>query len=219
MDQDVANVRKLWEPWAFGIGEHASLGQVVGDVLCQRSQTLSVAESCTGGLLAASLVDISGSSAWFAGGWVTYSNDLKHACLGVPLDMLEQHGAVSAPVAQAMANGAMKAAKSDYAIAITGIAGPDGGSAHKPVGTVFIACVSQNGDARAERVRRFCFTGNRLAVRDRSAKAGLQMLRFGMLGVSDTPMLWQVQLDGQPLDTASQMCFETAGVAMSRESS
>ncbi|MBK1790133.1 CinA family protein [Persicirhabdus sediminis] len=102
---------------------------------------LSVAtvESCTGGLIAARITDVSGASAVFTHGWVTYSNEAKSQLVGVPADLLETHGAVSEPVAKAMAEGGLKNAAADFAIAVTGIAGPTGGTADKPVGTVWVA--------------------------------------------------------------------------------
>lgn len=107
---------------------------------------VAVAESCTGGLVTASLTEIPGSSAMFEAGFVTYSNDAKLSLLGVSLDVLETFGSVSVAVAWAMARGAMERTGADVAVAITGIAGPDGGSERKPVGTVVFACATKEGD-------------------------------------------------------------------------
>jgi len=138
---------------------------------------------------------IPGSSAVYAGGWVTYSNAMKEACVRVPQVTLDKFGAVSEPVARAMAEGAMLAAPgggADHALAITGIAGPDGGSDEKPVGTVFIARSSRIADGLVStQVRRFRFTGDRELVRKRSAQAALAMLRFRLLDDEDKPLLWQ----------------------------
>jgi nicotinamide-nucleotide amidase len=141
---------------------------------------VATAESCTGGLLAKMLTDIPGSSRYFRQGWVTYSNEAKTDMLGVPAGLIAQHGAVSEPVALAMARGAQTQSGAYYAIGITGIAGPDGGTSDKPVGTVWISLAA--GDAVT--ARRFVFTGDREMIRDRSAKMALTLLRFRLLGKS-----------------------------------
>lgn len=134
---------------------------------------LCTAESCTGGLVAARLTDIPGSSGWFECGWVTYSNVSKTHLLGVAPDLLERHGAVSAPVAEAMAQGALAEADADLALAITGIAGPGGGSPEKPVGLVWFAWARRGGGCRsAERV----FPGGREEVRVAAAAWVLHQL-------------------------------------------
>lgn len=107
--------------------------------LLQRGWMLATAESCTGGLIAACCTDLAGSSHWFERGFVSYSNEAKHDMLGVPTGLIDKHGAVSEPVAQAMALGALKHSKAQVALAVTGIAGPGGGSPGKPVGTVCFA--------------------------------------------------------------------------------
>ena len=135
--------------------------------------TLALAESCTGGMIAARVTDIAGCSAWFRGGVVAYSNDVKMALLDVPPALLAMHGAVSEQVGRAMAEGARKAINSDLALAVTGIAGPDGGTADKPVGTVYIALADQNGCE----VVRCQFDGDRAAVREQTVEKGLLMLK------------------------------------------
>ena len=118
-----------------------TLEQVVGDLLRSRRYTIAAAESCTGGLLLSRLTDVAGSSDYVKGGVVSYANDVKSEVLGVPADLIAAHGAVSEPVAAAMAEGVRRAAQADVAVAITGIAGPGGGTAEKPVGTVAIAVI------------------------------------------------------------------------------
>jgi len=120
--------------------------------LCLRQQwQLVTAESCTGGMVAAAITNLAGSSQWFERGYVTYSNEAKHQDLGVPLQLIEQHGAVSREVAEAMAAGAKKRTHSDLSLSITGIAGPDGGSVDKPVGTVWFAWGLANGSIESEK--------------------------------------------------------------------
>ena len=140
--------------------------------LKQRSHTVTTAESCTGGLLAAALTAVSGSSAVFEVGYITYADAAKTAVLGVPAEMLAEHGAVSAAVAEAMARGALQRSGADMALAVTGIAGPTGGSDTKPVGTVFIARADRTGGVR---VNRHLFPGDRDAVRAQSVTAALQL--------------------------------------------
>lgn len=145
----------------------------------QRSNsTIATAESCTGGLLAGALTSIAGSSAVFGYGFVTYSNEAKQAELGVPAGTLMLHGAVSRETAIAMAEGALKASGADIALSITGIAGPDGGTAAKPVGLVHFACAVE-GIPTTSRVRRFGNLG-RQAVRLASVAEALDMLARGV---------------------------------------
>jgi nicotinamide-nucleotide amidase len=140
--------------------------------------SLTTAESCTGGLLAKYLTDIPGSSAYFQQGFITYANEAKTRLLGVPTDTLEQFGAVSEPTALAMADGARQRAGTDFALAISGIAGPGGGTPDKPVGTVCIALATPSGTM----ARTFLFSGDRDMIRDRSAKMALTLLRYHLLG-------------------------------------
>jgi nicotinamide-nucleotide amidase len=143
-------------------------------------KTVATAESCTGGLLAKMITDVPGSSEVFTQGWVTYSNEAKRDRLGVSENLLNVYGAVSEPVVEAMAKAARRLAKSDYALAVSGVAGPTGGTEKKPVGTVCIA-LAFDADA-APQTRTFHFTGDREMIRDRSAKMALTMLRFHLLG-------------------------------------
>ncbi len=137
-----------------------------------RHLTLATAESCTGGLIAAALTAIPGSSATLLAGYVTYSNAAKARMLGVPEPMLAAHGAVSEPVAQAMAEGALRDSGADLALSCTGIAGPGGGSAAKPVGLVFIACARHGA---APQVERHVFPGDRAAIREATVAAALAL--------------------------------------------
>jgi nicotinamide-nucleotide amidase len=150
---------------------------VVGRLLVERGLTLSLAESCTGGLVGSRLTDIPGSSRYFGLGLVVYSNQAKEELLGVPGHLLRAHGAVSASVTEAMARGACRVGHSSHGLAVTGIAGPEGGTPDKPVGTVFVAAAAPLG----VRVERFRFAGGREAVRWQSAQAALDMLRRTLL--------------------------------------
>ena len=145
----------------------------VGKRLLQRCWTIAVAESCTGGLVGARLTEVPGSSGYFVGGVIAYANAVKMAVLGVPELLLEEHGAVSEPVALAMAEGALSAFGADLAVATTGIAGPSGGSPEKPVGTVYIALVSREGEHRC---RRHQFEADRSSVRCQTVDAALGMV-------------------------------------------
>jgi nicotinamide-nucleotide amidase len=156
------------------------LPEVVAALLRERGLTLAVAESCTGGLLAARLTDVPGASAFLERGYVTYSNRSKVDLLGVAPAVLESSGAISAETAAAMAAGARRAARADIGVAITGIAGPDGGTPEKPVGLVFIATEGRAGD----KVRRIQFLGTRERVRFQATQAALEMLRRGLLGLA-----------------------------------
>ena len=157
------------------------LPEVVGELLARRGARLAVAESCTGGLLAARLTDAAGASRFLERGFVTYSNRSKTELLGVPRDAIEAHGAVSEPVARAMAEGARRGAGVEVGVGITGVAGPDGGTPDKPVGLVYIAL---SGDA-GETVRRRVFPGGRERVRFQATQTALEMLRRGLLGLGE----------------------------------
>ncbi len=163
---------RLGEEVIFGEGT-ARFPEAVCRLLEQRGQSLALAESCTGGLVSELLTAHSGASAVFRGGAVTYANDAKIALLGVPAVLLARFGAVSAEVARAMALGARLAFNSDLALALTGIAGPTGGSDEKPVGLVHYAVASAHGVSD----RRVVFPGTREQVRRRAAFAGLALVR------------------------------------------
>ncbi|QQS46006.1 MAG: competence/damage-inducible protein A [Acidobacteriota bacterium] len=150
-----------------------TLEEVVGDRLKLNNYTLATAESCTGGMLAGRITDVPGSSDYFIEGVVSYSNEAKIRLLGVPRDLIEEHGAVSEPVARAMAQGVRRLAGSTFGIGITGIAGPGGGTEEKPVGLVFIALA----DDEEAMVRKFIFPGDRHFIRHLSVNAALDMIR------------------------------------------
>jgi nicotinamide-nucleotide amidase len=139
-----------------------------------RMVTLATAESCTGGLIAAALTAIPGSSATVLAGYVTYSNEAKARMLGVREETLEEHGAVSEPVARQMAEGALRDAGAGIAVSCTGIAGPGGGSERKPVGLVFIGCAARGRDTRVER---HVFPGDRAAIRAATVEAAFRLIR------------------------------------------
>ncbi|EFJ9543775.1 TPA: nicotinamide-nucleotide amidase [Escherichia coli] len=153
--------------------ELMQLSEQVGQALKARGATVTTAESCTGGWVAKVITDIAGSSAWFERGFVTYSNEAKAQMIGVREETLAQHGAVSEPVVVEMAIGALKAARADYAVSISGIAGPDGGSEEKPGGTVWFAFATARGEGIT---RRECFSGDRDAVRRQATAYALQTL-------------------------------------------
>ena len=146
--------------------------EMLRDALLTREWTISTAESCTGGLCAAALVDLPGSSTWYSGGVVAYSNDVKHKLLHVPEDDLRQHGAVSEPVALAMAEGVRSHCESSVSCSTTGIAGPGGGTAEKPVGLVWIGIATPKGAL----ARRYHFSGDRLSVRRQTVDACFEFL-------------------------------------------
>jgi nicotinamide-nucleotide amidase len=157
----------------------ASLASQVGQQLKKRELMAVTAESCTGGLVAAALTDIAGSSAWFERGFVTYSNHAKIEMLGVPADLIETHGAVSEDVARAMAEGALLESRAQAALAITGIAGPSGGTRDKPVGTVCFAWVVMEEIVQSETMH---FDGDRASVREQSVRHALGSLLLRLAG-------------------------------------
>ncbi|MGA2586604.1 MAG: competence/damage-inducible protein A [Candidatus Aminicenantales bacterium] len=149
------------------------LEAVVGGLLRERQKTLATAESCTGGLLAGRITDVSGSSEYFLEGFITYANAAKNARLGVPLDMIAAHGAVSREVAEAMAAGVRQKTGADFGLAVTGIAGPSGGTPEKPLGLVYAALSREDGVD----VQKNVFLGKRNQVRFQATQKALDMLR------------------------------------------
>lgn len=164
----------------YGINRD-SMEKIVGNLLSSYKLTLAVAESCTGGLICTRLTDTPGSSDYLLGGVVSYSNSLKEEYLGVPSTMLEHHGAVSREVAEAMAVGVRQRSNADIGLAVTGIAGPSGGSEAKPVGTVYIAIATDEENW----VSKFHFSGSRTQVREHSAQSGLDLVRKYLLRIED----------------------------------
>lgn len=157
---------------------HEIATTALAQTLRQQGLKLVTAESCTGGLIAAACTDLAGSSDWFERGVVSYSNEAKTELLGVPAELIAQHGAVSEPVARAMAEGALRHARAQVSVAVTGVAGPTGGSAAKPVGTVWFG-FSVRGRTHSEVQR---FDGDRAAVRQSTVAHALQRLQ-DLLGV------------------------------------
>lgn len=156
--------------------DNEDLAQHLADKLIEQGAFLATAESCTGGGVAWCLTAVPGSSRWFERGFVTYTNRAKREMLGVSTDILAQFGAVSEKTAMAMANGALQHSPADYALSITGIAGPGGGSKEKPVGTVCFAWAGKDRDTLAKTL---IFSGDRSAVRQQSIHTALQgMLDF-----------------------------------------
>lgn len=159
-----------------------ALAAAVVAAYADRGRRIATAESCTGGLVAALLTEIAGASAVFERGFVTYSNEAKAEMIGVPAGLIAQHGAVSEAVARAMAAGAVWAARVDVAVAITGVAGPGGGTEAKPVGLVHLACATAGGEVR-HLERRYGDLG-RAAIRERAAEDALALLRRALDDVS-----------------------------------
>jgi len=152
--------------------EKSGMERAAGLLLSRSGKTLAIAESCTGGLLGHRITSASGSSTYFRGGIIAYANEVKVRELGVDPAVLDTEGAVSEPVARQMAEGVRKRFRTDFGIGITGIAGPQGGAAGKPVGLVYVALATPAG----QRVRRFRFEGDRGAVKEAGTDAALAML-------------------------------------------
>jgi nicotinamide-nucleotide amidase len=153
--------------------DHDTLASIVGRLLVSRKATVATAESCTAGLLGAALTDVPGSSAWYRGGLVCYANDLKSSLAGVAVTTLRDHGAVSEEVSRALAAGARARCAADFGLGITGIAGPDGGSEAKPVGTVHVAL----DDGSAGGAVKLSWPGDRDLIRRRAVVTALDLLR------------------------------------------
>jgi len=153
--------------------DEQTLEGVVGELLGKKKKTLAVAESCTGGLIGHRITNVAGSSLYFKGGIVAYSNQAKIKILGVDEKILFKYGAVSGQVAEQMAQGVRKIARADFGLATTGIAGPAGATKTKPVGLVYIALTTDKG----REVQKFKFTGSRLEIKERVAIAALDLLR------------------------------------------
>ncbi len=182
----VADCRARLGAFVFG-RDHETLAASVGALLGTDGRMLATAESCTGGLVGAALTEVAGSSAWYAGGFVTYANQRKVADLGVRESTIDTHGAVSHETAIEMARGACRRTGADASVATTGVAGPSGDSPSKPVGTVYVAVASPDGWIYS---RRFGFPGDRATVRSRTVRLALSAVRFALLGEPRQPFLW-----------------------------
>ncbi len=176
VDQLTSDIAERFGDRCFAIDDERSIARIIGDRLEQTGRTLAVAESCTGGLLGATLTDIPGSSAWFRGGAIVYANQVKELLANVRHDTLTAHGAVSEAVAAELAAGIREQCVVDIGIGITGIAGPGGGSDTKPVGLVFVGVA----DAAGTFVRELRLHGGRAAIRQRACIAALHHLRIGI---------------------------------------
>jgi nicotinamide-nucleotide amidase len=154
------------------LAELADLAVRLGARCSAQGLRVATVESCTGGLVSHLITEVPGSSVYFVGGFVTYSDALKHEAVGVPVEVLAAHGAVSAQVAMAMATGGRERTRADLAVSVTGIAGPDGGSPSKPVGLTYVAVADGAGVA----VRRYVWDGDRADNKRRSTGAALQLL-------------------------------------------
>lgn len=155
------------------MSENVEYVKKIVETLKARGEVFCTAESCTGGQISKTVTDLAGVSAVFFGGVVSYANEIKKKLLGVRHKTLEKYGAVSEQTAAEMATGAVRALGADFSVAVTGIAGPDGGSEEKPVGLVYIACADKNGNVK---VTKNLFSGDRKAVRDKTTETALQML-------------------------------------------
>jgi len=174
-----------------------NLEERIGAILTARGLTLVTAESCTGGLVGHRLTNVSGSSSYFLGGLVAYSNRLKEQLLGVSPATLEEHGAVSEATAREMARGARQRLDADLALSVTGIAGPTGGTPRKPVGLVYVALSSATGEV----CQRHLFEGDRLEVKQQSADAVLRLLLDHLEGRKGK----MVEFPGEPIDVEIQV--------------
>lgn len=171
-------IRLIIGDYVYGVNDD-TLAKIVGDLLCKSNYTIACAESCTGGMLSSNLTDVPGSSRYLMQGVVSYSNEAKIRQLGVNNATLQQFGAVSEETAREMAEGMRKIAATDFAIATTGIAGPDGATENRPVGLVYIGMATP----KLSIVRQYRFFGDRNAIRQRTVKAALEMLRRHLLGI------------------------------------
>ncbi len=174
-----SKIRSRAEKYIYSGGE-VDIEETVGRLLKQKNLTIAVAESCTGGLISHRLTNVSGSSAYYNRGVVSYSNEAKMELLGVPADLLDHFGAVSEEVARSMAEGIRRISKTDIGVAVTGIAGPTGGTPEKPVGLVFIALSDSGGTI----VRKHIFPDERLRFKDRTSQAALELVRRRVLGLA-----------------------------------
>jgi nicotinamide-nucleotide amidase len=182
-----AKCRQVLAPFIYG-ADGVTFAQSVGEQLASRGETICCAESCTGGLATQLLTEVPGSSRWSTGAFVVYSNSLKESALGVPPELIRTHGAVSEPVARAMAEGARRASGATWSAAITGIAGPDGGTPEKPVGTVWLALAGPG----TNRTKHSQYRGDRGQVRTLAAYGALQLVREALGAPPLARLFWEV---------------------------
>jgi nicotinamide-nucleotide amidase len=181
LDEVQSFLTKSLSHYIYGKDE-ATLEERIGELLSEKSLTLATAESCTGGLIGHRLTQVSGSSAYYKEGFVVYSNEAKVGRLGVEAGLIEEHGAVSDPVAQAMAQGVCRVTGADIGVSVTGIAGPSGGSELKPVGLTYIAVHDRFGTV----CRKYIYTHDRVHNKERSAQAALNLVRLRLQGELET---------------------------------
>jgi nicotinamide-nucleotide amidase len=179
LDALASSVRARLGDWIFAEGSE-SMEEVIGRLLVKDKHTLALAESCTGGLVGHRLTQVPGSSAYVDRGIICYSNQAKIELLGVPVDLIERHGAVSAEVAAALAKGVRERSSVSIGLSVTGIAGPGGATATKPVGLVYVGLNADNGDAVTREHR---FHGDRSVIKQRSSQAALDLLRRWLLQI------------------------------------
>lgn len=197
-DGTIKEVEQRLGPIVFGRDDQ-TIASTLLDALRDKKLLIATAESCTGGLIGKMLTDVAGSSDVYAGGWVTYTNELKRSQLGVPAHLLEAHGAVSGQVVCAMAVGALEKSGANIALSVSGVAGPGGGTPDKPVGTVWLGLASRNKDeplgVQAVLVK---FPGDRPHVRTRAAMCALQMARLHLANRPFTDISWVTQTFPKP---------------------
>ncbi|MEN8200875.1 MAG: CinA family nicotinamide mononucleotide deamidase-related protein [Thermodesulfobacteriota bacterium] len=169
-------IENAFGPSIYG-KDQDTMESVLGDLLLKNGKFFSAAESCTGGLISHLITSIAGSSSYYLGGITSYANSMKSSFLGVKETLLQEYGAVSHEVAEAMAEGMRRTSRSDIAISVTGVAGPDGGSSEKPVGTVFVGMATEDGTE----VRRFLFSGSRHEIQHMTAQTALDLVRRSLL--------------------------------------
>lgn len=188
-DAFVEQIMERVHPYALSVGA-STLPEAFAKAAQSEHATVALAESCTAGLASAMLGEVPGASSWFKGSVVSYANEVKEALLGVPSEMIRSHGAVSVETARRMVTGVMRSLGANTAASITGVAGPDGGSKDKPVGTVIIATAVHSPDAAI--VRHFRFQGDRAAIRERAARSAIGALLLHLRGAGPVPLLGEV---------------------------
>lgn len=177
IEQPAGWLKRKLGAYVYGEGA-ATLESVIGELLREREATLALAESCTAGMIAARIANVPGASEYFVEGFVTYSNNAKEKTLGVSKSTLEAHGAVSEATVREMARGACKASGADFALSVSGVAGPGGGTEDKPVGLVWIAVAGREGEDYKTLARKYRFSSDRQVNRERATGAALNLLRL-----------------------------------------